>query len=98
MVLPIDVKIIGDKKIFIKFDDHITGEIDLTKVLKKENGDIGFITKVEIEEKSRDIIIDGKITLCKNAIHKMLVLKKQMRILGLDIEAEELDEKYTAEL
>ena len=88
MVFPVETKIIGDCTIAIKYSDGLHGELEVSKILKKENSKISKICSVLIDQKTKDIILNEEITLCKNALHNILVLKKQMNALGLDVESD----------
>jgi len=83
----IEFKALPDKKIFVKYSDGMEGKISLEKISTRDefaelrNGDI--VEDIHIDEKSGDIIINGNIELCKNAMHGILDLRKQMAGLGL---------------
>lgn len=87
MRIPITVKPLGNKKLYIKYSNGIEGIIGIEKLLKREEydriSDNFDISKVYIEPKSKDIILDKNIRLCKNAVYEILQLKKQMERIGL---------------
>ena len=86
----IDVKSLSDKKIFVKYSDGMEGKISLEKLTTREQyenlQDVDIFTDLKVDETSGDIIINGNIELCKNAIYGILELKKQMAGLGLSMD------------
>ena len=86
----IDVKSLSDKKIFVKYSDGMEGKISLEKLTTREQYEnlqgVDVFTDLKVDEDSGDIIINGNIELCKNAIYGILELKKQMAGLGLSID------------
>jgi len=83
----IEVKTLPNKKLFIKYSNGMDGKISLEKLTTREQfaelQKIDVFEDVVIDEKSGDVIVNGNIELCKNAIYGILDLKKQMASLGL---------------
>ena len=86
----IDVKSLSDKKIFVKYSDGMEGKISLEKLTTREQYEnlqgVDVFSDLKVDETSGDIIINGNIELCKNAIYGILELKKQMAGLGLSMD------------
>ncbi len=86
----IDVKSLSDKKIFVKYSDGMEGKISLEKLTTREQYEnlqgVDVFTDIKVDKNSGDIIINGNIELCKNAIYGILELKKQMAGLGLSMD------------
>ncbi len=86
----VEYKALPEKKIFIKYLDGMEGKISLEKLSTQEQfaelckEDI--IEDIKVDEKSGDIIINGNIELCKNAMYGILEIKKQMAGLGLPMD------------
>lgn len=82
-----EVKTLPNKKLFIKYSNGMEGKISLEKLTTREQfaelQKIDVFEDVVIDEKSGDVIVNGNIELCKNAIYGILDLKKQMAGLGL---------------
>lgn len=86
----IEIKALPEKKIFIKYSDGMEGIISLEKMVTREQfadlRETDIFIDIHIDEKSGDIIVNGNIELCKNAIYGILDLKKQMAGLGLSMD------------
>ena len=87
----IEFKSLPGKMIFVKYIDGMDGEISLEKLAKRnhlsELSKIDIVENIILDEKSGDLIINGNITLCKNAMYGILELKKQMARLGIRLDA-----------
>jgi hypothetical protein len=86
----IEVKTLQNKKLFVKYSDGLEGQISLDKLTTREQysdlQNINHFEDVKIDEKSGDVIINGNIELCKNAMYGILDLKRQMAGLGLNMD------------
>jgi len=86
----IEVKTLPNKILFIKYSNGMEGKISLEKLTTREQFEelnkINVFEDVIVDDKSGDIIVNGKIELCKNAIYGILDLKKQMAGLGLSMD------------
>ncbi len=86
----IEVKTLPNKKLFIKYSNGMDGKISLEKLTTREQfaelQKIDVFEDVVIDEKSGDIIVNGNIELCKNALYGIFDLKKQMADLGLPMD------------
>lgn len=86
----VEVKTLPDKKLYIKYSDGMVGKISLEKLTTRsqyaELQSVDVFTDVKIDEKSGDVIVNGNIELCKNAMYGILDLKKQMAGLGLSMD------------
>ncbi len=86
----IEVKSFPDKKLFVKYSDGMDGEISLEKLTTREQYENlqsqDVFSDLKVDENSGDIILNGNIELCKNAIYGILELKKQMANLGLSMD------------
>jgi hypothetical protein len=85
-----ELKTLPGKKIFVKYSNGMEGIISLEGLSKREQfaelRSVDVLEDVIIDEKSGDIIVNGKIELCKNAMYGILDLKKQMAGLGLSMD------------
>jgi len=83
----IEAKALPDKIIYAKYSNGMEGKVSLKKLTTREQYEelerIDVFEDVIIDEKSGDIIVNGNIELCKNALYGILDLKKQMSNLGL---------------
>lgn len=90
MIEPISVKPISENKLFVEYNDGMSGELDISKLLKKDEysslQNNEFFEKVYIDEKTKDICWDKNIVLCKNAIYKQLELKSLMKRLKIKLD------------
>jgi len=86
----IEVKTLPNKKLFVKYSNGMEGKISLEKLTTREQYEelksIDVFEDVVIDEKSGDIIVNGNIELCKNAMYGILDLKKQMAGIGLSMD------------
>ncbi len=86
----IKVDSLPNKKLFIEYSNGMSGKISLEKLTTREQfAELQSIDKfndIVIDEKSGDVILNGNIELCKNAIYGILDLKKQMASLGLSMD------------
>ena len=86
----IETKPLPDRKLFVKYSNGMEGVLNLAKLSEREEyKSLRSIDKFEdahINSDTGDIIINGNIELCKNAIYDILNLKKQMEALGLFID------------
>ncbi|RMD49158.1 MAG: hypothetical protein D6830_05480, partial [Ignavibacteria bacterium] len=73
---------------YVEYSDSLSGVIELDDILNhkdyREIKDSVNPRNVGIAE-DKDILIDGKIKLCKNATYSILQLKNQMKKLGLEL-------------
>ncbi|MBI9070657.1 MAG: DUF2442 domain-containing protein [Melioribacteraceae bacterium] len=90
MIEPIIVEPLSNYKVFIEYNDGMKGELDITKLLKRDEYDClkdeNFFSKVYIDEKSKDICWNNKIVLCKDAIYKQLELRSLMNRLKIKLD------------
>ena len=88
MLDPISVKPIDDFKILVKYSDGLEGEFNCKNLLKKEGFEIltdkHKFAKVHIDEKSKDICWSKELSMCKNALYRILELQKLSSSLKLD--------------
>jgi len=86
----VEVKTLPDKILYVKYYDGMEGKISLKKLTTREQfeemKDVDVFEDVKIDKESGDVIINGKIELCKNAMYGILDLKKQMAGLGLSMD------------
>ena len=86
----IETKPLPDRKLFVKYSNGMEGVLNLAKLSEREEyKSLRSIDKFEdayMNSDTGDIIINGNIELCKNAIYDILNLKKQMEALGLFID------------
>ncbi|MCK5457188.1 MAG: DUF2442 domain-containing protein [Melioribacteraceae bacterium] len=86
----VETKPLPNKKLFVKYSNGMEGKISLEKLTTREQFEelqsVDVFTDVKIDEKSGDIIVNGNIELCKNAMYGILDLKKQMASLGLSMD------------
>jgi len=74
--------------LYVEYTDGMKGRVDLADII---NHDDYKNIKREINVKNitiaddGDILIDGKVKLCKNATYGILEMKAQMRKLGLEL-------------
>jgi len=90
MPKPVEVKVIENSRLYLKYSDGISGEISLANLLSEEGypelKDPEYLNKVSIDSKSNDPSWPNGASLCKNAIYKQLELKKLLEILHIDID------------
>ena len=88
MIDPISVKPTDDFKILVKYSDGLEGEFNCKNLLKKEGFEIlkdkNEFAKVYIDEKSKDICWSEDLSMCKNALYRILELQKLSSSLKLD--------------
>lgn len=86
----IELKLLPDRKLFIKYSDNVEGVIDLAKTAhKKVHQELATskeLEKVEIDDERGDILINEEIELCKNATYEILKLKAQMKSFGINLD------------
>ncbi len=86
----IEVNTLPNKILFVKYSNGMEGKISLVKLTTREQfaelQSVDVFTDVKIDEKSGDVIVNGNIELCKNAMYGILDLKKQMASLGLSMD------------
>ena len=89
MLKPVQVKIIENSRLFVKYSDGISGEISLANLLEDadypEFKDPAYLKNVSIDPDSNDAVWPNGASLCKNAIYKQLELKNLMKSLHIDI-------------
>ncbi len=89
MPVPVEVYLIADDEIYIKYDDGMEGEISLKKMLNKNDfsdSNVALVSsEVSIDETSNDINIGGGISLCKNAVYRQLELKALLKRLKIEL-------------
>ena len=88
MNTPIIVDPQEDYKIFVKYSDGLEGIFNCKKLLKKkeykELMDIENFNQVYIDEKTKDICWNEDLTMCKNALYRILELQKLSNSLNLE--------------
>lgn len=86
----VELKTLPEKKIFVKYSNGMEGKISLEKLSTREQfaelREVDIIEDAQIDEESGDVILNGNIELCKNAMYGILDLKKQMANLGLSLD------------
>ena len=90
MAKPVEVKVVENSRLFVKYSDGISGEISLASLLNDsehpEFKDPDYLSKVSIDPGSEDPVWPNGISLCKNAIYRQLELKQLMQRLHIDID------------
>ncbi|MBL1213243.1 MAG: DUF2442 domain-containing protein [Ignavibacteriae bacterium] len=85
---PVSVKPVDDFKILVKYSDGLEGEFNCKNLFKKKGFEIlnnkEEFAKVYIDEKSKDICWSEDLSMCKNALYRILELQKLSRNLKLD--------------
>lgn len=88
MIDPISVKPTNGFTILVKYSDGLEGEFNCKNLLKKEGFEIltdeQEFAKVYIDEKSKDICWSEDLSMCKNALYRILELQKLSSSLKLD--------------
>ncbi len=88
MAYPVEVEFREPNNLYVEYSDSLSGVIELDDILNhkdyREIKDSVNPRNVGIAE-DKDILIDGKIKLCKNATYSILQLKNQMKKLGLEL-------------
>jgi predicted metalloprotease with PDZ domain len=78
-----------DFQLYIEFSDGLNGEINFSQMLKSEEykklNDLTEFKKVSIDEKTKDIIWECGVTMCKNATRNMLELMQKVKNLKLPL-------------
>ncbi len=86
----IKLKLLPDRKLFVKYSDNVEGVIDLSKTsnkkVHKELASSMELKKVKIDDKSGDIVINEEIELCKNATYGILKLRAQIKSFGINLD------------
>jgi hypothetical protein len=86
----IEFKTLPNEKLFLKYSDGMEGKISLKKLVKHDEFETLLkadkFEDMHIDENSGDIILNGNIELCKNAMYGILELRKQMANLGLPMD------------
>ena len=89
MPKPIELKIIENSRLYVKYSNGISGEISLDNLL---NNDLYpefkkkyYLDRVSIDPTSYDPVWPNGASLCKNAIYKQLELKNMMDNFGIDL-------------
>lgn len=90
MINPVEVKIAGEYKLFIRYSDGVEGEISLRHLQNDFVYDFikdpDEFAKVYINKKSGDLFWPNGANLCKNAIYRQLELKCMMKRLKIDLD------------
>ncbi len=85
----VSVKPLDNYKIFVEFSDGLKGELNLKHLLKRKEyeklNDLNVFNSVRIDAKTKDIIWDGGMNICKVAVYNMLELKNEMKKLKIDL-------------
>ncbi|MBU0560355.1 MAG: DUF2442 domain-containing protein [Bacteroidetes bacterium] len=88
MKIPVLVKPLEHYKLYIKYSDGLSGEINLEHLKNKPEFaklvEEDFFNKVRIDGITKDLLWDDGISLCKNALYKQLELKNLLRRLSID--------------
>lgn len=89
MLKPVEVKVIENSRLYVKYSDGISGEISLANLLNDgeypEFKDPKYLNRVSIDPESNDPVWPNGASLCKNAIYKQLELKNLMKNIHIDI-------------
>lgn len=84
----INVKYSEPRNLFVEYANGVKGTVSVDEVLNHKDyvdiKDTVDVTNVSLAEDG-DILIDGKVRLCRNATYGILELKEQMRKLGLEL-------------
>lgn len=88
MIYPVEVEYRAPNNLFVKYSDSLSGVVDLDEIINHPQYEPVRnqleLSNVSIAE-DKDILIDGKIKLCKNATYAILKLKDQLNKLGLEL-------------
>ena len=88
MIDPISVKPTDDFKLLVKYSDGLEGEFNCKNLLRHEGFEIlidkNEFAKVYIDEKSKDICWSEDLSMCKNALYRILEVQKLSSSLKLD--------------
>jgi hypothetical protein len=86
----VEVRVVGNSGLFVKYSDGIAGEISLASILgdseHPEFKDPDYLAKVAIDRESGDPFWPNGVSLCKNSIYRQLELKKLMNNLHIDLD------------
>ncbi len=74
--------------LYVEYADGMKGKVDLADIINHEDyknikRDINVKNITTADD--GDILIDGKIKLCRNATYGILAMKAQMKKLGLEL-------------
>jgi hypothetical protein len=85
---PIFIKPIDEFKILVKYSDGLEGKFDCRNLLKKDGFEVltnkDIFNKVYIDKDSKDICWTENLSMCKNALYRILELQKLSSNLKLD--------------
>ena len=88
MNTPIKVCLVEPDELYIEYSDGMKGSVKLDDILNHEDykdiRDKIDASQVKIGGDG-DILIGGKVKLCKNAAYGILAMKAQMKRLGLEL-------------
>ncbi|MBZ0182777.1 MAG: DUF2442 domain-containing protein [Melioribacteraceae bacterium] len=88
----IEITVLGDYQLHLKFDDGIEGELKLNHLLKNNEynfvNDYSEFSKIKVHPKSGDLFWEDYQTehLCKNAIRKQIELRNLAKRLKLMVD------------
>ena len=89
MANPIKVSAIELYKISVEYDDGLKGELDLRKASAQSEikipDNMDEFRKVFIHDKTKDFTWENGASICKNASHKILDLKRLAKSLNIKI-------------
>ncbi|MCB0730650.1 MAG: DUF2442 domain-containing protein [Ignavibacteriae bacterium] len=78
-----------DFQLYVEYSDGLNGKINFSKMLKRKEykslNNLEEFRKVRIDNKTKDIIWECGVTMCKNATRNMLILMNEVKSLKLPI-------------
>ncbi len=88
----IDVESNNSLQVHLKYDDNLSGKIDLTKTIERNSYtqlyDQKEFSKVYVDELTNELCWPSGVRMCANALHKQLSLLELMHRLKIDINNE----------
>lgn len=84
-VVPLD-----NLAIYIKYSDGVKGKLNLSRLIKKKEYEPlknpAIFNSVRVDPKTKDIVWDGGMSICKVAVYNMLKLREEMKSIKLDLD------------
>mgnify|MGYP000945600147 CR=1 FL=1 len=89
MIFPTFVEVLSEKEIFVKYNDGLEGEINLSFLFKnfiyEELTNEEIFKTVYIDTTTKDICWEKNISICKDMLYNHLKLLKLAENLKLDL-------------
>ena len=86
----LEVKPLEKYNLFCRYSDSTEGKISISNLLSKNDfyklKDIAFFQKVGIDPFTNDISWGEGISLCRNAVYKLITLINLMKKMSIDID------------